>query len=151
MLRNIVEPNLPVNVETLRFFALRNNIELPMSYEKFLLSTNGGQPEPAAFDIHGLEHNPAGVVQAFFGLNARIQSEDLELNLAELSGEIPAGILPIAGTDWDDFLILDLRFPGSPVRFWDRRSFWGTHAWRESDLYPVSCDFDSLLRDLHDF
>lgn len=150
MLRDVVEPNSKVSDNELRSFADKYGIRLPKAYAEFLLSTNGGQPVPAVFPIAGMEDNPAGVVQAFFGLQANIETEDLERNLAELGSTVPTGILPIAGTEGDDFLVLDLRQARAPVLFWDRRNYWGSNLWNESDLYPVAVDFESFLRELRD-
>jgi len=116
-----------------------------------MLRTNGGRPVPPAFPIGDLPNNPAGVIQAFFGLNASIRSHDLEAVLSELEGLIPSGVLPIACTDGDDFICMDLRGPGGCIVFWDRRSFWGTELWNEDDLYPVAKDFQAMLEALHDF
>ncbi|MDO8839074.1 MAG: SMI1/KNR4 family protein [Parvibaculum sp.] len=150
MLQDVVEPNATIGEIELRSFADRHGIRLPKAYAEFLLRTNGGQPVPAAFPIAGMEGNPSGVIQAFFGLKANIGTEDLESNLTELGETVPMGILPIAGTEGDDFLILDLRKKDAPVLFWDRKPFWGSNLWDESDLYPVAADFELLLRELHE-
>lgn len=150
MLQKIVEPNANLSGNELRSFANKNGIQLPKAYEDFLLHTNGGQPVPSAFPITGFPDNPHGVVQAFFGLKANIGAEDLEANLADLERLVPKGILPIAGTEGDDFVVLDLRKPNAPVVFWDRKSFWGSNVWNENDLYPVANDFESFLRALHE-
>lgn len=150
MLREVIEPNQNVGEDELLAFANRRGVRLPMAYAGFLLSTNGGQPVPAAFPIEGMAGNPAGVIQAFFGLRAKIESEDLEGNLAELEGIVPRGVLPIACTEGDDYLVIDLRQPQGSVLFWDRRSFWGSNVWNEKDLFPVARDFESLLLTLSD-
>lgn len=150
MLQNIVEPSARISETELKLFAQRHGIHFPKAYEKFLLNTNGGQPVPSAFPIEGLSGNPSGVVQAFFGLKANVGTEDLENNLLELGESVPKGILPIAGTEGDDFLVLDLRQTGAPIMFWDRRKFWGSNVWNESDLYPVANNFETLLSELHD-
>ena len=150
MLQNVIDPNAKLDEHQLRSFANRHGLKLPKEYESFLLSTNGGQPVPAGFPIAGFPNNPVGAVQAFFGLGAGIASEDLEKNLLELQPAVPKGILPIAATEGDDFLLLDLRKSHAPVIFWDRKPFWGSNLWNESDLYPVAGNFISFLRSLHD-
>ena len=112
------------------------------------METNGGRPQPAGFPIQGLADNPVGVVQAFFGLNAKIKAEDLRSIVEELQGLIPHGIVPIACTDGDDFVCMDLRDTPNVVVFWDRRSFWGANNWNENDLYPIARDFESFLETL---
>lgn len=150
MLQNVLEPNAAISEHELRSFAHRHGVKLPKSYEEFLLNTNGGQPVPSAFPIIGFATNPEGVVQAFFGLKATVRTEGLERNLAELEQSVPKGILPIAGTEGDDFIVLDLRKPRAPVLFWDRKPFWGSNVWNENDLYPVANDFEAFLRELHE-
>jgi hypothetical protein len=151
MLQNIVEPNSNVSEHEVHAFARSHDIRLPERYREFLLATNGGQPVPAAFPISGLADNPVGVIKAFFGLKANIGTEDLDGNLEELQGLVPKGILPIACTDGDDYLVLDLRKAQGPVLFWDRKPFWGTDEWNEEDLYPVAADFEALLHSLHEY
>jgi len=149
VLQNMIDPNAKISDAELELFAQKIGLHLPRAYVDFLLHTNGGQPVPSAFSIIGFPDNPDGVVQAFFGLNATIGTEDLEKNIAELDRRIPNGVFPIASTEGDDFLILDLRKHGAPVLFWDRRPFWGSSVWNEADLYLVAHDFESFLNALH--
>lgn len=150
MLREVTKSNPPVDEVTLTSFEACHNLALPSGYREFILESNGGRPVPPGFPIHGLQNNPAGVIQAVFGLNASIRSHDIALILRELEHLIPPGILPIACTDGDDYLCIDLRKPGCPVVFWDRRSFWGTDLWNEDDLYAVAGNFEELLASLHE-
>lgn len=150
MLQSIVEPNPTINEHELELFTTRRGVRLPKQYEEFLLTTNGGQPVPSAFPITGFADNPLGVVQALFGVKANLATEDLDKILSELQGTVPKGIFPIACTEGDDFLVLDLRKPNAPVLFWDRKPFWGSSTWNEADLYPVSNDFSTFLHALHE-
>ncbi|HEY9172941.1 MAG TPA: SMI1/KNR4 family protein [Verrucomicrobiae bacterium] len=150
MLREIVEPNSPISESEISVFESRFRLALPHQYRQFLLTNNGGRPVPSAFPILGFSANPRGNIQAFFGLGATIGTEDVALVLSQLVHDVPAGILPVACTGCDDFLCLDLRKPSAPVRFWDRRPFWGSNKWSEADLYPVTKDFASLLEALDD-
>lgn len=148
MFQKVVDPNPSINDLELQAFARRHGIKLPSEYRTFLLANNGGRPVPPAFPIQGFPDNPIGVIQAFFGLKTEIQTEDLDRILDELHGVIPAGILPIANTDGDDFVVLDLRVPGNPCLFWNRKPFWGDNVWRDEDLYPVAGNFQALLATL---
>jgi hypothetical protein len=144
------EANAPIEEGQLLHFATRYGLNLPRPYQDFIMRNNGGRPVPAAFPIVGFENNPSGVIHAFFGLNASIETEDLNVIMAELTGCIPSGMLPIACTEGDDFLCMDLRKPRGPIVFWDRKPFWGSNVWRDGDLYSVADDFDDLLVKLHD-
>src|SRR5207302_263367 len=85
------------------------------------------------------------VLQTFFGLDAAIQTSDLDWVLRDVSPHIPLDILPIRCTDGDDFVCIDLRKRSCPVVYWDRMPFWGTDLWSEADLYPITDNFDQLL------
>jgi len=150
MLRQLLQPNPPIDAGQLLAFGVRYNLDLPLAYRNFLLRNNGGQPVPAAFPIKGFPDNPEGVIQAFFGLNASIPTENLDKIMTELTDRIPKGILPIACTDGDDFVCIDLRKGGEPVVFWDRKPFWGNNVWSDDELYPVTGNFESFLNKLHD-
>jgi hypothetical protein len=148
---NYLEPNPPINEQELSAFEARYKLVLPNSYKKFLLKNNGGQPLPAAFPVKGFHSNPVGVIQAFFGLNATIPTEDFETVLGELRDLLPVGIFPIACTEGYDLVCIDLRLPGSRIVFWDRKPSWGTSVWSDEDLYFVADDFESFLVALHEF
>jgi hypothetical protein len=149
----ISDPNLPTTRAILDEFADRHTLQLPLAYISFLLQNNGGRPTPAAFPIRGLVGNPFGMIKVFFGVRAEIDSEDLELILIEEceKAKVPKGILPVASTDCGDFLCIDLRKPGCPVVFWDRKASWGNDIWNEHDLYPAAESFEILLSELFDY
>jgi hypothetical protein len=150
MLQHIIDPNDGVTADEVSSFCKRRRLDLPLQYQEFLTRTNGGQPVPAAFPIRGLQGNPYGVVQAFFGIGAHIPTEDVDRILDQHEGLVPAGIVPIATTGTGDYIVLDLRKPSGPVFFWDRRPFWGTDLWNEKDLYPIADDFRAFLNELHE-
>src|SRR5688500_3858231 len=98
MLQMIVDADPPLDEEQLRAFEARHQVRLPNRYRAFLLRNNGGRPIPSVFAIEGLPENPEGAIQVFFGLNTRIESEDLGNLLTLHNGKIPNWILPIACT-----------------------------------------------------
>lgn len=151
MLREVKQANARVGEDAIHSFEVRYEVKLPRAYREFLLATNGGRPIPPVFPIQRFPNNPIGVIQVFFGFNANIRAHDLAIVMGELAGVIPVGLLPIACTDGDDFVCIDLRKAGAPVLFWDRRPFWGTNAWNDTDLYPVTDNFEALLRALSDY
>jgi hypothetical protein len=151
MLKEIRRPGPPIDGRELITFTTLYDLTLPRAYREFILKNNGGRPVPAAFPIEGLLGNPVGVVQAFFGLNTTIKTEDLNLVMIDLLGKVPRGIFPFARTDGDDFVCFDLRKAEAPVIFWNRKPFWGNNEWNENDLYPVASNFEHFLAELHDF
>ena len=152
MLQKIIEPGPTITEGRLLSFANGYNLDLPKTYRDFLLRNNGGRPVPAAFPIKGFSENPFGVIDAFFGLGVAVQTEDLDNIMAELIDSIPIGVLPIACTESDDFICIDLReVVDGAIVYWDRRPFWGNNIWNESDLYRVADNFALLLTKLDDF
>jgi penicillin-insensitive murein DD-endopeptidase len=102
MLRAVHDANPPITREELQSFARRYNLQLPKAYEEFLLRNNGGRPEPEMFPIEGLENNPFGGIQAFFGLNASIVTEDLEkiLTRNQYGHETTLNVIRDVGAKW---------------------------------------------------
>lgn len=144
-IREIIEQNPPVSENELLLFEEENCLRLPIDYRSFLLSSNGGRPIPSAFPIIGFPNNPFGNLQLFFGVNDPCSSTNLEDTFRMYVDQIPYGILPIACTDCDDFICLDMRLSPAAVKFWFRKPFWGNGVWREKFLYPVSEDFKTFL------
>ena len=151
MLREMLDPNPSIDEAQLTSFESFKDLRLPSAYREFLLRNNGGQPVPAAFSIRGFANNPVGVVQAFFGLNATIRSEDLMANISEFFHYFPKQVLPIACTGCGDLVCLDLREDSEKVVFWDSKPSWGNNVWSERDLYFIAPDFGSFLAALTDY
>jgi hypothetical protein len=143
MLKQIIDSNPPVSMDQIATFESRWQINLPEAYQNFLLKNNGGEPIPATFPITGLPLNPKGEIQAFFGLRAEIESEDLNWVLENLNGPQPLGVLPIAVTPVGDYLCLDTLKPENPVVYWSQRENWGDGS--NNLFYPVANSFEDLL------
>lgn len=150
MLREMRELDQPLTEQDVELFSKRHGLKLPTAYRKFLLAYNCGRPVPDMFSIMGMENNPRGRIQVFFGLKTPLASCDLDVELNRLKDRIPSGIVPIAMTGFDDYVILDMRKSGARVRFWDRRPFCHTGVWDEDDVYEVAENFEALLSGLSD-
>jgi hypothetical protein len=143
MIKEIIDPNPPTTLDQIATFENRWKIQLPEAYRNFLLNNNGGEPVPAAFPIIDMPHNPTGEIRAFFGLGAKIESEDLEWYLKHLTiPQIPK-ILPIAYTPMGDYLCLDTSRPKSAVIYWDRKMCWGDG--NKIVFYLVAKSFEEFL------
>jgi hypothetical protein len=140
--------NPPTTILAIEKFEDKHGLTLPERYKQFLLTSNGGVPETPAFPIEGFASNPLGAIQVFFGIDARLPTSDLVQVCDMYRGGFPEGIVPIACTDGDDFVCLDLRSGSDRVAFWDKRHFWGTGEWRERDLYHVADSFEEFLATL---
>ena len=150
MLRAVRTDNVPLTDQKLADFLQKVRLELPPSYIEFLRQHNGGRPIPDIFPIEGLPMNPDGAIQVFFGIEASVPACDLKNVLMALPSTVPMEVFPIACTDGNDYVCLDLRREGNPVVYWDRREFWGNNVWKERYLYPIAPNFDALLASLHD-
>ena len=148
MFPKIKEPNPPTSQAIIEDFESTRELTLPSLYKTFLLASNGGRPSPLTFPIEGMALNPLGAVHFFFGIGARLSAYDLASVYDLYAAGLPKSIVPIACTDGDDFVCLDLRDGGERVAFWDRRHFWGTGEWREGDLYHVANSFEEFLASL---
>jgi hypothetical protein len=95
-----------------------------------------------------MTNNPTGCIQCFFGFKKKIDVDNLSSNYDLYVGGLPHGIVPIAGNGGGDYVCLDLRNNQERVAFWDKRHFWGTGEWRESDLYDIASSFEDFLSSL---
>jgi len=149
MLNYVDEQDEPTNAIAIDAFESKHRITLPDSFKQFLLQNNGGRPHPSYFAISGLADSHFGNIQSFYGLNSATPGYDLDTVMEELPSSVPHGIVPIAHTgNENDQLIVDLRKPHAPVKFWDSYPFWGNNIWNESYLYPVAANFAALLASL---
>ncbi len=140
--------NEPTTLGAIEKFERERSLDLPESYKNFLLAANGGVPETLMFPIQGFALNPFGAVQVFFGVDAKFPTSDLAKVYEMYQGGMPKGLVPIACTGGDDFICFDLRGGTDAVSYWDKRPFWGTGEWRESDLYRVADSFEEFLGSL---
>jgi SMI1 / KNR4 family (SUKH-1) len=139
----------PITDADIAEFEKPRNIQLPSSYKTFLCMTNGGPPDAnLVYSISDMPLNPVGGLQSFFGIKTAAEHDLLEANYDLYVGGAPHGIVPVAGSGGGDFVCLDLRDGTDRVALWDKRHFWGTGEWRESDLYHIADSFDAFLASL---
>jgi cell wall assembly regulator SMI1 len=136
------------DIEAISQFETNREIVFPSLYRDFLVAKNGGIPDLKYYPIVGMHLNPFGGIQLFFGLNKKIQHYSLEEAYDLYAGGIPHGIVPIADDGGGNYVCLDLRNGKERVAYWDKRHFWGTGQWRESDLYRVADTFAEFLTSL---
>jgi len=150
MLSRVDDQNAATTAAAIQSFEAKNRITLPNAYKIFLLNINGGRPTPDNFPIANLANNQFGRIQFLYGLGARHPTVDLDIVLNEYTpSSVPHGILPIGCTGYEGTqIVIDLRDPGEPVKYFDSIPFWGNNIWNESYLYPVAADFAALLASL---
>jgi SMI1/KNR4 family protein SUKH-1 len=144
-LRDSTSPTTPAAIQE---FERQRRLVLPNLYKEFLLAANGGVPEEPAFPVQGIAAYSVGVIQVFFGMDARHPMPDLAEIYDFYATRIPRGLIPIADNGGGDYVCLDLRGGRERVAFWDKRHFWGTGEWREGDLYHVANSFEEFLASL---
>lgn len=146
---NFTDRHRPAKTEDIRDFEQQSQVHLPKDYIEFLMSANGGVPTSnLVYPIEGMPNNPYGSLQLLFGLRVGRRHFELTDDNALYKGGIPRGLVLIGTNGSGDYICLDLRESHGKVAFWDKRHFWGTGEWRESDLYPVAASFGGFLESL---
>jgi cell wall assembly regulator SMI1 len=148
MHREMTRTNPPTTVAAIEAFERDRGLTLPPSYKDFLLATNGGVPAAPAFPVDGMPDTRTWLIQVFSGIGVREPTSELSYGFDLYAGGIPEGIVPIAADGMGNYICLDLRKGRERVAFWDKRHFWGTGEWRESDLYHVANSFAEFLASL---
>lgn len=142
------EGNAATTIDAITKLETYMGVSFPSIYKAFLLNCNGGRPGSGVFPIYGLNLNPYGNIQFFFGVNAYSKNYDLRLVFDWFKAGIPRGIVLIACTDGSDYICLDLRNNAEKVVYWEQSHFWGSGEWREGDLYSIADSFMRFLREL---
>ena len=145
MLPRMTYLNPPTSSSAIGSFERDRGLSLPIAYKSFLLGTNGGVPIASLFSLQGRPQDPIDNVQEFLGIGVSIQTSELSYAYDLYIGGFPFGIVPIADQDNGNYICLDLRNGKNSVSFWDKRHFWSTGEWRESDLYHIANSFDEFL------
>lgn len=101
------ETGIPIDKETLVFFEKKLEANLPKSYREFLLTYNGGCPEPCYFLVSGWERFPASFVMEFDGFTDEQQYGLIERTDA-LQDRIPTGFIPIGDDPAANAILLSL-------------------------------------------
>ena len=148
MFPEMTQNNPPTTAVAIEDFERDRGLVLPRRYKDFLLATNGGIPETPAFPVEGMASTQVWVIQAFFGIGVREPTNELAYGYDLYAGGIPQEIVPIAADGMGNYVCLDLRKGADRVTFWDKRHFWSTGEWRESDLYHVANSFEEFLKSL---
>ncbi|GKS60538.1 SMI1/KNR4 family protein [Nitrospira sp.] len=124
---------------------------LPAQYVDFLLRYNGGRPKPNNFRINGFYERPGiGNIQVFFRVDSRVRSSDLMWNFKEmnLSGRVPANLIPIACDGSGDLICLALFGPDTgQVVFWDYLDERDEPTYE--NVYRVADSFSEFIASIH--
>jgi hypothetical protein len=147
MLKNMNDCGRVLSESDIRGIEASLNIRLPAEYCEFLLTYNGGIPEPRAFPIRGLANNPFGVVQEFLGIDCPIVSSNLRWTYEAMKQRLPSNLFAIARDDGGDLICLSLFGADS-----DSVVFWDIHQEDTSptygNVYYVASSFTEFLAGL---
>ena len=125
------------------------DVKFPNDYREFLLTYNGGVPEPSCFLIsnHPEEILP---IQLFFGIETSSISVSIIWNFKNYRDRVPDNLLPIGCSDFNDLICLDLYENNyGHIVFWDLTGECGKH--NLNNVYEICdsfSDFLSLLIDM---
>jgi len=138
---------------------------LPASYRRFLLTHNGGRPEP-----HFSKETP---LAAFYGIKAQEKYNDLLANYRRMHKWLPKEVIPIGGDVFGDKVCLAIKGKNrGKIYGWDHEGrpenidpriefpwlelsddyvFKGDDWPGQPDLVLIADSFTEFLDDFHDF
>jgi len=136
-----------VSIEQLASVERQLGFALPKAYRTFLLSNNGGRPNPGFFPIKR-DDRPFDHLQLFFTIGSENQSLDLFWNYGELRTRIPLNQLPIGCTDTGDIVCLTIGgLSDGRVMFWDHEQ--ETSPPDYESMYHVAPTLEEFLDSFH--
>lgn len=118
---------------------------LPVCYRDFLLSRDGGRPEPNIIDVPELSASPTDV-QVLFGVKRSAATSCIAWNLALVRQRCTAlNLLPVACDSGGNLFCIQFDDEGkAPLVYCDLDS-------EHCKQYPVAADFESFLAVLRNF
>ena len=134
-------------ISEIEIIALEEKIgaEIPDEYRGFLLSNNGGRPEPDGVEVPGYDETD---VQILFGLGRSIRSSCIDWNMESLRTRLPELAIPIASDSGGNVFCLSIK-KGSQgsVFYLDLNSVFGDD-FKEAPMYEVSSTFVNFMESL---
>jgi len=134
------------------FIETELGITLPDYYKAFLIRYNGGRPREEVFPIVGFKNNPTGLIHTFFGINVKLECDELLWNYLIMIGRIPRHFLPIADDNSGDLICLSLSGDDKGCVF-----FWDWYDERPGpdpgyeNVYKIADSFEEFLESLHEY
>ena len=123
--------------------------ELPTDYREFLLTTNGGRPEPNIFIAHTRPGGSREVLAWFFCIKED-DSNDLLENVDIFQNRLPESLLPIATDPFGNIICLSIegRDRGK-VYFWDHeKEAVKVDPFGYDNVYFIADSFEEFLKSL---
>ncbi|WP_449601286.1 SMI1/KNR4 family protein [Paenibacillus sp. Marseille-Q9583] len=140
----IISSNEKITVQEIEGFERTHNIKLPESYKEFLITFNGGHPEPNLFNISDVGES---VVNVFYGLKISKSYDELLNAYESLEGSIPEGFLSIGDDSGGNQICL-----GISGEYYGKLYFW-FHDIEDNDevdnMVFLSNEFDEFINNLY--
>ena len=144
----IVESGPSVSATELEALEKKIGAPFPLSYREFLLSKNGGRPEPDGIEVPGFDETD---VQILFGLGRRFESSCIDWNLETLSARLPEQALPIASDSSGNVFYISLTAENhGSVSYADVNAVWGMETTKKAPSYEVASTFEKFIGNLFD-
>ena len=145
ILATIDSPGPALSEADLESLEAKLGVVLPVAYRQFLMTHNGGRPEPDGVDVPGYDETD---VQVLFGLGRTIESSCIEWNLDTLANRLPSGLVPVATDSGGNVFLLSLRGADhGAVLYGDLDAVFGDLD-AELPIFMVSPTFDDFLASL---
>lgn len=120
---------------------------LATSYRQFLMSNNGGTPDPDCIDVPVFGETD---VQVFFGIGRAVDSSCISWNLNTLRERLLNGLVPIASDSGGNLFCLSSRDGDlGAVVYLDLDSVYGDLE-AKAPVYPVSSSFEEFVASLRE-
>ena len=128
-------------------FESRFDLQLPSIYRDFLLKNNGGFPSRNELTYWDDGKLKGALIDYFFGLNAKDNNYNLQVNWLFMKSRIPAGMLPIASDIGGNLILLSLRTSDyGEVFFWDHEQ--ESDDENENNIFKSSDSFEQFVSNL---
>lgn len=126
---------------------MKLNAKLPDDYREFLLSKNGGRPEPDGVEVPGYDETD---VQILFGMDRVVESSCIGWNLETLSTRLPKQFIPIASDSGGNVFCISLTGCNrGSVLYADLSAVYGSEG-KSAPMYEVDSSFEIFLGNLFD-
>lgn len=143
------DPYGPTSREEIAQLETRWKIKLPDEYKKFLLTSNGGRPNPDVFDVPGWAHQ-GSVLKIFYGIHAGSKASRLDRAIEVYTDRIPADLIPIAADSFGNAICLGWKGKRrGKVYFWDHEDELDEHGRFRQDYGNVYLIAKSLMEFLN--
>lgn len=149
-MRTIIQSFGTITSSELESFEKKFSIKLPKSYKDFLLSSNGGCPEPDTFVFE--DESDGSIVDYFLGIDLQEYYYNLGYTFETFRNRIPRNFLPIACDPGGNLILIGWSQKElGKIYFWDHEFEANDCEPDMSNMHLISQDFESFLNSLHEY